>query len=274
MSPTATSVLHPQPPIVAPTPPSACNSRSPSYRRSHTCAVPFTLLRGRRERFIHRPRNPLRRFVEMSAGLIEDGPPTHRTKAPEKANKTHIGNRTVEWRPALGRRGTPVHKKGPVPMFARSTTYLVVTLVALVVTAPVSAQRLPGWAEPSGGSEPRESRFHERKVQRERPESELSRSRERPLGPEYQTDPLGPQTDFVPGCSDFFGLNVCDNLCDRFPESCQASCEDTPNAPRCRNSCDGDGNDPDFCADVVPVDDYLPLLALAGIAFAALRLRQ
>jgi hypothetical protein len=178
---------------------------------------------------------------------------------------------------APGRHRTSVFEKTPVPMFARSTTYLVVTLVALVVTAPVSAQGLPGWAEPSDGAEPRESRFHEREVQRERPESELSRSRERPLGPGYQTDPFGPRTDFIEGCQgEIFGIpyNACDNLCDRFPESCQASCEDTPNAPRCRNSCDGDGNDPDFCAEVVPVDDYLPLLALAGIAFGVLRLRS
>jgi len=159
-------------------------------------------------------------------------------------------------------------------MFARPATYLVVTVLALIATAPVSAQGLPGWAEPSGVSEPRESRFHEREIQRERPQEEFSRSRREPLGPGYRTGSLGPQTDFLPGCNDFFGLNVCDNLCDRFPDECQALCEDAPNAPRCRNSCNGDGNDPAFCADVVPVDDYLPLLALAGIAFGVIRLRS
>ena len=218
----------------------------------------------------------------MSAGLIEDGSPTHRTKAPEKANKTHIGNRTVEWRPALGRRGTPVHKKEPVPMFARSTTYLVVTFLALVVTAPVSAQGLPGWAEPSGGSEPRESRFHEREFQRERPGRELSRSRQRPLGPGYQTDPLGPRRDFVLfGCSSYCDFG---DILGTSPE-CQACidcnvsgqcidfCLANPGSAVCEDQC-GPGSDSPNCPDQVPVDDYLPLLALAGIAFGVIRLRS
>ena len=201
----------------------------------------------------------------MSAGLIEDGSPTHRTKAPEKANKTHIGNRTVEWRPALGRRRTSVHKKRPIPMFARSITYLVVTFLALVVTAPVSARGLPGWAEPSGGSEPRESRFHEREVQRERTERELSCSRQRPLGPGYQTDPLGPVTNnredpgACIGAPDFWQCIACN-----WGDNCDSYCQSYPNADVCEN----------YTPLKVPVDDYLPLLMLAGIAYAALRLRQ
>jgi hypothetical protein len=148
-------------------------------------------------------------------------------------------------------------------MFDRSTTYLVVTFVALVVPAPVSAQGLPGSAEPSGGSEPRESRFHEREGQRERPEREVRRSRQRPLGPGYQTDPLGPQRQ---GIFDIIGCFLGSE------RSCKAACEeDAEPGTEAYEWCQRNGYLP---ADEVPVDDYLPLLALAGIAFGVIRLRS
>jgi hypothetical protein len=135
------------------------------------------------------------------------------------------------------------------------------------------AQGLPDWAEPS---EQGQSRFYEREFQRERPEREVRRLRHRPLGPGYQADPLGPRTDFIQGCQgEIFGIpyNLCDDLCDAFPRKCQKNCGDNPNIPRCQAACDGDKEDPSYCADPVPVDDYLPLLALVGLALGYLKLR-
>ena len=141
-----------------------------------------------------------------------------------------------------------------------STFAFVTAFVALLAVSPVSAQGLPDWAEPS---EPRESQVQDREIQRERPQKKFSRSRREPLGPGYRTGSLGPQRqgfwDIV-GC--LFGSE----------QSCAVACEeDAQPGTEAYDWCQQNGYLP---ADKVPVDDYLPLPALAGLACGVIRLRS
>jgi len=135
-------------------------------------------------------------------------------------------------------------------------------VAALAAPTPTAAQNLPGWAEPS---EQRDSRFEARKFEQSRPESvprqsmaSTSPSREKGQYPGAVTFD-GPPGGCPPGQAKK----------GRCAENCSIA-----NPPGWCDSCQ-DPNPPDWCDDVVPipVDDHLPLLMLAGIAYA-IRLRQ
>jgi hypothetical protein len=146
------------------------------------------------------------------------------------------------------------------------TLFLLLLAAALLHPVDTTAQNLPGWAEPS---EQRQSRFESRKFDQSRPESgprqsmsSTSPSSERGQYPGAITfdPPGGPPEGCPPGQAK--------------RGNCAEKCS-VADPPGWCDSCQSD-NPPAWCDDVVPVpvDDYLPFLMLAGIAYAALRLRQ
>ena len=74
----------------------------------------------------------------------------------------------------------------------------------------------------------------------------------------------------------------CDAPGNPYNGGCEDYCDANPNDDICQNLCTGDpeswsDEQRNFCINTgitVPIDDYLPLLMLAGIAYAAIRLRQ
>jgi hypothetical protein len=140
------------------------------------------------------------------------------------------------------------------------TLFLLLLAASLLHPVDTTAQNLPGWAEPS---EERLDPNHTDRVEKQRrnhlPEERAARSKTYDLKPFDPSSPggLGPVTR-EKSCtvnSDCGGGQVCCDL---------------GGTPRCigKSACDNrEGS-------IVPIDDYLPLLMLAGIAYAALRLRQ
>jgi len=149
-------------------------------------------------------------------------------------------------------------------MIDRSTLSLLAVLLTGLIAVPVHAQGLPAWAEPS---EPSELRVHEQDLQRDRRAEEVTASRKRPLGRQYRTEPLGPVTNDRRdwgACWDAPG-SFSECVACNWSNECDAYCQTNPNTNVCENYTP---------PNEVPVDDYLPLLALAGIAFGVIRLRS
>jgi hypothetical protein len=145
------------------------------------------------------------------------------------------------------------------------TLFLLLLAAALLHPVDTTAQNLPGWAEPS---EQRESRFESRSFDTQENRYQSNRSQREPQSGINAPFP-GASTNGNNGGASCGAANP-DN------GGCQNFCTSNPTADQCVSNCE---TDPDlsYCDDVraaVPVDDYLPLLMLAGIAYAALRLRQ
>jgi len=155
-------------------------------------------------------------------------------------------------------------------------TYLSSTVIVLSVLlgsfslptfAQSGAQGLPSWAQPSDErrsyARPSQAQHHH---QPEKVASSGSTAdwQNRPANDPYG---LGPTTDN--------NGNSCGAQGNPNNAACADFCTDNPTDPQCQDNCD-DGQDYDYCDIVrsVPVDDWLPLLALAGLGLGVYRIQQ
>jgi hypothetical protein len=145
------------------------------------------------------------------------------------------------------------------------TLFLLFLAAALLHPVDTTAQNLPGWAEPS---EQRESRFDRQKF-KNNDAGVASRSHDQ-AGDDLANSP---DTGFPGPITNKQGRIA--------PGECEPSCSSDEYCYQPGNS--GNGNNSPKCytkgtgpapGQGIPVDDYLPLLLLAGIAYAAIRLRQ
>jgi hypothetical protein len=157
--------------------------------------------------------------------------------------------------------------------------FLLLLAASLLHPVDTTAQNLPGWAEVS---EQRQSRFEsqsqlEKRHHRERIESgPKSGRRHTPKDRSITPSPGVVTNSSVNSCNGNASNNNCEDACVDNPTAdiCQQTCSASDAPGWCEDRCSGSPDDPAFCANEIPVDDYLPLLMLAGIAYAALRLRQ
>jgi hypothetical protein len=138
--------------------------------------------------------------------------------------------------------------------------FLLLLAASLLHPVDTTAQNLPGWAEPS---EQRQSRFESRDLGQTRHHLRKNGAR--------------PDPSRVPGGHRFpgavtFNQGGGNNQCTAEREPCGKNGNKVCvlNAGG-KFQCVPKNSNP---GQEVPVDDYLPLLMLAGIAYAALRLRQ
>ena len=136
-------------------------------------------------------------------------------------------------------------------------TSLLLLFLTAVLLHPVdtTAQNLPGWAEPS---EQRQSRFESREYEPRTENTRPPEPQKNPLGPNYNPQPITNEKPPWTGPPKTCGECGPDEQC------CQ---KNDGSKTYCAVECGSKGTP-------IPVDDYLPLLMLAGIAYAALRLRR
>jgi hypothetical protein len=141
-----------------------------------------------------------------------------------------------------------------------TTCFLLLTLFA---TSSL-AQNLPAWAEPSDQPALQDGSSFQSRVDRRRSYDQFTRSRQMPQDGTAAPFP-GPSVNN----SENESSNQCEYKGDTTPCKQGFTCGYNKNDNgqlKCRN-------DNATEADEVPVDDYLPFLALAGILFAYYRLR-
>jgi hypothetical protein len=149
------------------------------------------------------------------------------------------------------------------------TLFLLLLAAALLHPVDTTAQNLPGWAEPS---EQRQSRFETPYQYKEKTMDRSGQSRQL-QGSERKPTSL-PGARLRNGGGDGGGSGPppynpgqCKKATHPIPE-CTQLCSEKPGNKNCKKYFDETGATP------IPIDDYLPFLMLAGIAYAALRLRQ
>jgi hypothetical protein len=146
--------------------------------------------------------------------------------------------------------------------------FLLLLAAALLHPVDTTAQNLPGWAEPSEQRESRfESRLHDGHKMYNPSEVTSNSQRESTSPSRIYRNPGAGTRDLPGGAPPTKGL--CQQQTEPVPE-CTKFCSRPENrdAKQCKRYFDKTDATP------IPVDDYLPFLMLAGIAYAALRLRQ
>lgn len=168
-----------------------------------------------------------------------------------------------------------------------STTVIVLSVLlggfSLPTFAQSGAEGLPSWAEPSARHVPRSApdraygRTPSEPLHAQQPTDGASRNATKPWAERPDNPFGGPQTDAPRKCARNPDAPGCRSSCGNNPtaRNCSAGCETNPGASWCNDSCSIDPNQ-SFCngTTAVPVDDWLPLLALAGLGLGVYRIRQ
>lgn len=132
-----------------------------------------------------------------------------------------------------------------------------------------SAEGLPSWAQPSDErrsyAPPSQARHHRQ------PEKHLATSGGSTT--DWQDRPANDPFGFGPTTND--NGNSCGAQGNPNNQACADFCTENPTDPQCQDNCDN-GQPYDYCDIVrsVPVDDWLPLLALAGLGLGAYRIQR